>query len=410
MPKLKTCAAAAAALAVCAMLQAPAAAPASLRAATASALDAFLHKAVDEGRVPAAVAVVASADRVLYLHAAGTRDVAAGAALEPDAIFRIASMTKPITSAVVMMLRDEGRLDVEDPVTKYLPEFSGVRVMTSFDEADRTFESRPPARPITIRHLLTHTSGIAYSFVDARLARLDDGRKTEVDMPLLHDPGAHFTYGPNTAVLGRIVEKISDGRLEEVLKARVFDPLGMEDTFYAVPEGKRGRVVTLHTRVENTLREQPNPAAPRSNPRGDGGLFSTAGDYARFMQLFLNGGRAGGRRVLSEASVKQMLANQIGALFVERQPSADLAHAQPFPFGGGKDKFGFGFQIEGRPATPGLRSAGSASWGGINNTHFWIDPQKQIAVAVLMQFLPYYDPVALDVLRGVERIVYEQRN
>src|SRR5438067_1117750 len=287
MPKLKTCAAAAAALAVCAMLQAPAAAPASLRAATASALDAFLH---------------------------------------------------------------------------------------------------------------------------ARPARLDDGRKTEVDMPLLHDPGAHFTYGPNTAVLGRIVEKISDGRLEEVLKARVFDPLGMEDTFYAVPEGKRGRVVTLHTRVENTLREQPNPAAPRSNPRGDGGLFSTAGDYARFMQLFLNGGRAGGRRVLSEASVKQMLANQIGALFVERQPSADLAHAQPFPFGGGKDKFGFGFQIEGRPATPGLRSAGSASWGGINNTHFWIDPQKQIAVAVLMQFLPYYDPVALDVLRGVERIVYEQRN
>src|SRR5436190_454971 len=120
MPKLKTCAAAAAALAVCAMLQAPAAAPASLRAATASA---------------------------------------------PDAILRIASMTKPITSAVVMMLRDEGRLDVEDPVTKYLPEFSGVRVMTSFDEADRTFESRPPARPITIRHLLTHTSGIAYSFV-----------------------------------------------------------------------------------------------------------------------------------------------------------------------------------------------------------------------------------------------------
>ena len=144
-----------------------------------------------------------------------------------------------------MMLRDEGRLDVEDPVTKYLPEFSGVRVMTSFDEVDRTFESRPPARPITIRHLLTHTSGIAYSFVDARLARLDDGRKTEVDMPLLHDPGAHFTYGPNTAVLGRIVEKISDGRLEEVLKARVFDPLGMEDTFYAVPEGKRGRVFRI---------------------------------------------------------------------------------------------------------------------------------------------------------------------
>jgi len=408
MPKLKTRAAAVAALVACALLPPAGAAPASLRAATASALDAFLDKAVGEGRAPAVVAVVANADRVLYLRAAGKRDVAAGAALEPDAIFRIASMTKPITSAVVLMLRDEGRLDVEDPVTKYLPEFASVRVMTSFDEAQRTFESRPPARPITIRHLLTHTSGIAYSFADARLARLDDGKKTEVEMPLLQDPGTHFTYGPNTAVLGRIVEKISGAPLDQVLQTRVFDPLGMADTFYAVPESKRGRVVTLHTRVENALREQPNPAAPRSNVRGDGGLFSTAGDYARFMQLFLNGGRAGGRRVLSEASVKQMLSNQIGALFVERQPSANLLLAQPFPFGGGKDKFGFGFQIEGRPAAPGLRTAGSASWGGINNTHFWIDPQKQIAAAVLMQFLPYYDAAALDVLRGVERIVYER--
>ena len=407
MPKVKRTVAAVAALAACVMLQQIAAAPPpSLRASTVSALDAFLHKVVDDRLVPAVVAVVVDSERVLYLRSAGKRDVAAGVALAPDAIFRIASMTKPITSAVVMMLHEEGRLGFEDPVSKYLPEFAGVRVMTSFNDADRTYESRPAARPITVRHLLTHTSGIAYSFADARLAKLDTSGKTEAEIPLLHDPGDHFTYGPNTAVLGRIVERISGAALDDVLKARVFDPLGMEDTFYVVPADKRDRVVTAHARIGDGLREQPNPAALRSSVRGDGGLFSTAADYAKFMQLFLNGGRAGGRRLLSEASVRQMLSNQIGRLFVAKQPSENPQLAKPFPFGGGKDKFGFGFQIEAPPAAPDLRSVGSASWGGIDNTHFWIDPQKQVGVAVLMQFLPYYDPAAIDVLRGVERIVY----
>jgi len=410
MPTLKSAAAAAAALAACAMLQIAAAAPASLRATDAAALDAFLDKAVNERLVPAVVAVVAGPDRVLYLHAAGKRDVAAGDALAPDAIFRIASMTKPITSALVMMLHEEGRVDFEAPASKYLPELAGLRVMTSFNDADRTYESRPPAKPITVRHLLTNTSGIGYTFADARLARLDGPGKTEMDMPLLHDPGERFTYGPSTAVLGRIVERISGAALDDVMRQRLLEPLGMRDTSYAVPADKRGRAVTQHARADGGFREQPNPDALRSNVRGDGGLFSTAADYARFMQLFLNGGRAGSRRLLSDASVKQMFSNQIGAVFVSEQPSANPALAKPFPFGGGKDKFGFGFQIEERPPAPGLRSAGSASWGGIYNTHFWIDPQKQIAAAVLMQFLPYYDRAALDVLRGVERIGYAAGN
>jgi len=406
MPKVKSGIALAAALAACSMLRMAAASPPSLRASTVEALDAFLRKAADDGLVPAVAAVVVNPERVLYLQSAGKRDVKAGAALAPDAIFRIASMTKPITSAVVMMLHEEGRLGFDDPVSKYLPEFAGVRVMTAFNDADRTFDSRPPARPITVRHLLTHTSGIAYAFADARLATLDTNGKSEAEVPLLHDPGDHFTYGPNTAVLGRIVERITGTRLDAVLKTRVFDPLGMDDTFYVVPEGKRDRVVTQHVRTGGALQEQPNPAVLQSGVRGDGGLFSTAGDYARFMRLFLNGGRAGARRLLAEASVRQMMSNQIGRLFVEEQPSANPPLAKPFPFGGGKDRFGFGFQIEGMPPAPGLRSAGSASWGGIDNTHFWIDPQKRIAAAVLMQFLPYYDLAALDVLRGVERIVY----
>jgi len=402
-----------AAAAACAAVAAPrAATQPTIAAAGRVAIGAFLRQSVADRAVPAVAVIVVNRDQQMLVDAAGKRDAEHKADLTADSIFRIASMTKPITSLAVMMLVDEGKIGVEDPVTKYLPEFERVRVMTSFNEADRTFQSRPPARPITIRHLLTHTSGIGYSFSDARLAKLDDGTRAEVDMPLLHDPGERFTYGPNTAVLGRVVEKVSGQSLDVFLKTRIFDALDMRDTFYAVPADKRFRVVTQHTRAAEGLIERPNPATLQSPVRGDGGLFSTAADYGRFMQLFLNGGRAGSSRLVSEASLHEMTSNQIGALFVQQQPSANMLLARPFPFGGGKDKFGFGFQIE-MPSRAGaesgadpLRSDGSLSWGGIYNTHFWIDPKQQIAAAVLMQVLPYYDDAAMHVLRGVERLVY----
>jgi methyl acetate hydrolase len=373
----------------------------------AAAITALLHKTTESGAIPAVAAVVANQERVLLLDAAGIRDEARHASVAPDSIFRIASMTKPVTSLVVMMLSEEGKIGIEDPVTKYLPEFERVRVLTAFRDADRSFDARPPARPITIRHLLTHTSGIGYSFGDPRLAKLDDGKKTEVDLPLLHDPGEHFTYGPNTAVLGRVIEKVTGQKLDAVMKTRVFDPLGMRDTFYAVPADRIDRVVTVRRRSGNGWTEMPNPTPLQSTVRGDGGLFSTAADYATFMQVFLNGGRAGTTRLAREETIRQMMSNQMGRVLVAEQPSSNSMVAKPFPFGGGKDAFGFGFQIENAPAASGLRSVGSASWGGINNTHFWIDPQKHIAAAVLMQVLPYYDPSALETLRGVERLVYQ---
>lgn len=381
----------------------------TIPAAGRLAIDAFLRQAVADHAVPAVVAIVVNREQQLFLGGAGKRDVAKASDLTTDAIFRIASMTKPITSLAVMQLQEEGKIGFDDPITKYLPEWERARVLTSFNDADRTFQSRPPARPITVRHLLTHTSGIGYSFADARLAKLDDGKHPEVDMPLLHDPGDRFTYGPNTAVLGYIVEKVSGQTLDAFLKARILDPLGMRDTFFVVPAEKRDRVVTQHVRNPDGLAERPNPDVLRSNVRGDGGLFSTAADYGRFMQLFLNGGRAGAARLVSEASLQVMTSNQIGALRVQQQPSANPMIARPFPIGAGKDTFGFGFQIEVEPsrnADTGLRSAGSLSWGGIYNTHFWIDPQQHIAAAVLMQVLPYYDDAALEVLRGVERLVY----
>ena len=407
MPPLKYRSVLAAAIAGLWIVSAAALAPPALSTAGEAALRVFLRQTVISNAVPAAAVVVVNRDQQIFIDATGKRDVAHSAPLTSDAIFQIASMTKPITSLAVMMLHEEGKIGFDDPVTKYLPEYEGVRVLMLFNDADASFRARPPARPITIRHLLTHTSGIGYSFADARLARIDDGKKTQVEIPLLQDPGDRFTYGPNTAVLGSIVEKVSGQPLDVFLKTRIFDPVGMKDTFYLVPPDKHDRVVTLHVRRGTGLAELPIPAMVQSPVRGDGGLYSTAGDYGRLMQVFLNGGRTGGTPLVKDATIKLMTSNQIGRVFVIEQPSANPALAKPFPFGGGKDKFGFGFQIEASPAQPGLRSVGSYSWGGINNTHFWIDPHKQIAVAVLMQVRPYYDDAAISVLRGVERLVYQ---
>lgn len=371
-------------------------------------LDSYLRSQVTAG-VPGVVAMVADGQATLYAGAFGKADVGRNAVMKTDSIFRIASMTKPFTSLAVMMLVEQGKLALDDPVTKYLPEFSRLGVVTVWHDSDSTYDSRSPRRPITIRHLLTHTSGIAYSFVDPHLAKLDDGHKTPSELPLIADPGERFIYGPNTAILGDVVAKISHMPLEAFLEARIFQPLGMHDTSFTVPAEKVPRVVTIHARTpRGVLHETPNPATLTAPVRGDGGLFSTAADYVRFMQVFLNRGRAGSTRLVNEGTIDLMISNQLGSVKVTEQHSTLPAFALSFPLGAGKDTFGFGFQIEERPAPSGLRSAGSLSWGGIFNTHFWIDPQQSIAAVVLMQFLPYYDPSAVTVLRGVEREVYAQ--
>ncbi len=374
---------------------------------TSKRLDAFLRSAVASSDVPGIVAMVVDGHRTIYAGASGKADVARNQPMRPDSIFRIASMTKPVTSLAAMMLVEHGQLGLDDQVAKYLPEFSAIQVLNVWHGGDGTYEGRAPRRAITIRDLLTHTSGMGYAFVDSRLAKLDDGRKAPSELPLISDPGERFIYGPNTAVLGDIVAKISGMPLEAFLGTRIFQPLGMHDTFFSVPAAKADRVVTIHARAKDgTLSETVNPAELKSPVRGDGGLFSTAADFAQFMQLFINRGRVGARRLVTEQTIDLMTSNQLGAIRVTEQSSTAPTIALPFPFGGGKDTFGFGFQIEERPAGAGLRSAGSLSWGGIFNTHFWIDPQRSIAAVVMMQVLPYYDPRALAVLRGFEHEVY----
>jgi methyl acetate hydrolase len=378
---------------------------------TSERLDTFLRSRVADGDVPGVVAMVVGPQATIYAGAFGNADVAQNRPMMPASIFRIASMTKPVTSLAAMMLVEQGQLGLDDPITKYLPDFSHVQVATAWHDQDATFDARPPRRSITIRDLLTHTSGMAYSFVDARLGKVDNGHKRASELPLVSDPGERFVYGPSTAVLGDIVAKVSHLPLERFFETRIFEPLGMHDTFFTVPAHKRDRVVTVHARTaDGSLREAPNSAELKMPVRGDGGLFSTAPDYARFMQLFLNRGRVGNTRLVTDRTIDLMTSNQLGSLTVTEQPSANPTLARRFPGGAGKDTFGFGFQIEGRPAAEGLRSVGSLSWGGIFNTHFWIDPQQSIAAVVLMQVLPYYDPRALAVLRGFEREVYGQRS
>ena len=373
-------------------------------------LAAFLRESVARGDAPAVAAIVVTPDRVMFLNSAGNRDVAKHIPMTPDTIFRIASMTKPVTSLAAMMLIEQGKLRLDDPVATYLPEFAKRQVLTTFN-ADGTFESRPPNRPVTVRDLLTNTAGLGYSFSDARLAKLDELKIPQGEQPLLHEPGQKWTYGTNTFVVGQIIEKLTGQTIDVFYRDQIFAPLSMTDTFYVVPADRRDRVVTLHQKEGGATIERPNDATLQSMPaRGDGGLFSTASDYGKFMQLFLNGGRAGTTRLVSADSVRQMFSNQIGGVTVSLQPTAAPLRSRPFPLGAGKDKFGFGFQLETPPIVAGMRSAGSGSWGGINNTHFWIDPQKHVAAAVLMQVLPFYDEACLSVLRGFEKQLYQELN
>jgi methyl acetate hydrolase len=378
---------------------------------SSAAIDAYLETAVRDKGIPGVVALVADADRVLYTGAFGRQDAARGVPMAPDTIFRIASMTKPVTSVAVMMLVQEGDLGLDDAISDYLPSFENPQVIETFDAATRTYTSRPASGPITVRHLLTHTSGLGYAFSNHTLAALAADAEPGASVtrfPLLHDPGARWTYGESTRVLGTLVEEISGQPLDEFFAERIFVPLGMSDTFYTVPAPKTGRVATIHNRTGDGFVETPNPAEITAPVYGDGGLHSTAADYAKFIQLFLNRGRApSGVRLLSEATVALMAENHIGAIFVEQQPAAVPALSEPFPLGAGRDKFGLGFQVTGPHRDPLARSPGSLSWAGIFNTEFWIDPARGIGGVLLMQYLPFYDAAAIETLQGFERRVYE---
>jgi CubicO group peptidase (beta-lactamase class C family) len=373
----------------------------------ATALSALLRTATERGDVPGAVVAVVNKDGMLYHEAFGRSSTLRKTPMAKDTIFNMASMTKPVTSVAIMMLVDEGKLKLDDDVAKFLPKYRNPVVIDRFNDADASYETRPARRPITIRHLLTHTSGIGYGFSSPTLTKImQKTMRSELDLPLLFDPGESWAYGASTRVLGEVVEAVAGQKIDAFLDARILQPLGMRDTSYLVPPSKYSRVVAVSARgADGTFVERPMPATLPANVAGDGGLYGTASDYGLFLRMLLNDGRLGNTRILSEQSARTMFENHMGNVVVQPQESANQALSRNFPLGAGQDRWGLGFQLA-AARQANRRSPGSGTWAGIFNTHFFIDPDKEIGVVVMMQTLPFYDEASMRVYAGVEEAVY----
>jgi CubicO group peptidase (beta-lactamase class C family) len=378
-------------------------------------IEQVLRKAVEEQHLPGVVAMVAQGDAVVFQQAFGKQSATKGLPMATDSIFRIASMTKAVTSVAVMQLVERGRVKLDEPAGTYLPELSHVQVLEGFD-ANGTAQLRPPKTPVTVRQLLTHTSGFGYEFFNQNLSRyvaggrvpsIRTGDRGFLNAPLLFDPGTKWEYGISTDWLGTLVEKISGQSLEEYFRQNIFAPLGMGDSFFNVPEDKHPRVVAVFERKDDgTLAENPPQAfKPVQFLSGGGGLYSTANDYLKLTRMLLGGGKLGKTRVLQAETVAQMGRNQIGdlTLTVIKSLAPELARNVPVP--GLLDKFGFGFAINTQPVAGG-RASGSMAWAGIYNTFFWIDPAGKTTAVLMMQLLPFMDEAAKGLLEGFELAVY----
>jgi CubicO group peptidase (beta-lactamase class C family) len=372
--------------------------------------DEPLREAVARREIAGVVAMATDRKRTLYQGAFGLADLPSARPMDADALFKIASMTKPITSAAAMQLVEQGRIALDDPVEKHLRQFAKLSVFESFDPATGDYRLRSAAKAVTIRHLLTHTSGLGYDFLSPILRDFKPRAGEEYPVgPLLFEPGGQWLYGTNTDWLGRLVEKVSGLPLEAYFRQHIFVPLGMTDTFYFIPESKEPRLAAVYRRqADGLLVKDPNQPAVRGfTPIGGAGLASTAADYIRFVRMLLNGGELDGARVLSAASVAAMAENQIGELCARAVQTALPNRSNDFSFvADGRDKWGLGFLIT-ADSVPGKRSAGSLSWGGIFNTYFWVDPARGIAGVILMHFLPFADRQALALYDEFERGVYQ---
>ena len=373
-------------------------------------VDEALRSGIARRKIPAAVGSIADRRKTLYGGAFGVRDPS-GVPVRVDSIFRIASMTKPVTTVAALQLVEQGKVDLSEPIAKRLPQLANLDVLEGFDGSGKPV-LRPARTPITLHHLLTQTSGLCYPTWDERMFRYSSVKVENAPAkpgPLMFEPGTRWQYGQGTAWAARLVEAMTGVTLEDCFQERILRPLAMQDTSYIFSEAKFERLVATYQREANG-ELKPNDRRLPSRPtsfNGDGGLYSTAADYVRFMQMILNRGAGpNGARILKRQTVESMLRNQIGDVSAGKMRSFQPGTSADVDFQPGHtEKWGFGFLINTTPYADG-RSAGSGAWGGINNTFFWIDPKRDRCGVLLMQYLPFVDKEAVGLLDDFEKAAY----
>jgi len=359
-----------------------------------SRIDSSIGQWINQGWMQGGTALIIRNGKVVYHKGFGYSDLDSKTPMQKNDIFRIASQTKAITSVAIMMLFEEGKLLLDDPVSKFIPAYKNQQVLNTFNESDTTYTTVPAKREITIRQLLSHTSGLGYASIGSKeanaiyaKANLTAGLNVQDDdllsamnrlakMPLMHQPGERWTYGLNTDLLGCLVEVISGKTLDAFFKERIFTPMGMKDTQFLIPAEKAKRLVALYREMPNGKLAKATayllngksvtpdyPLIASTYYSGGAGLSSTIEDYGIFLQMLLNGGVYNGKRLLSRNSVRMMTSNQIGDV----------------TYGGGNDKFGLGFAVvtdKSSARTPA--NEGTFSWGGAFATSYWVDPKENM--------------------------------
>lgn len=376
--------------------------------AVAPRLDSLFQGALGQKQIPGVVALVAQSGKTVYHQAMGYHNIEQEKKQSTTDIFRIASMTKPITAVAAMILFEEGKFQLDDPLSKHIPAFANPQILDEINLADSTFTAHPAQSEITIRQLFTHSSGIGYGFQDDKLMAvfekagvtegfeerdilLENNVQRIAQLPLLHEPGEKFTYGLNSDVLGYLVELWSGMPLDTFLQDRIFSPLGMEDTYFYLPNEKATRLTSVYMSSENGVIPTDYPLihypirGAKRYLSGGADLNCTAYDYFLFCQMLLNGGTLNGQQILKPETIRLMTKSHLE---------------------GGEEDMGLGFGImsDKTEETTKARSLGSYSWGGFFTTTFWIDPKEELIAILMLQIYPFED---WKIVEDFESLIYQ---
>ncbi len=382
-----------------------------------AALDNILANGVNQGQAPGVLALVADRDGIVYQGSAGERQLGGGVAMAPDTVLWIASMTKAITSVAAVQCVERGLLDLDAPALNVVPAIGQLGVLTGFDASGKAV-TRPPKRPITLRHLLSHSSGCSYEIWNPDMLKVQaaqgipgviECRLKALELPLVADPGERWEYGVGIDWAGRMVEAVAGLTLEAYMRQNIWEPLGMTHTGFRITPDMRKRLAGVHLRGDDGAFAA-FPFEVTQEPEfhmGGGALYSTAGDYARFMRMVLNNGQLDGERLLKpETVVTHLRLNQIGNARVGLLKAAIPLTADAEFFPGQRKTWSLAFQINEEDAPTG-RPAGSLSWAGLANSFFWIDPHTGIAGLLATQTFPFADPGVMELFYTYEKAVYD---